>query len=253
MNATDSKPLPPPPPALRLTASHKALWGLVILLLAAKLVETIVHVPFHNASQQAIFSWKSVAFFVVLALTGSGFAHVATFPGMWAEKLRVRQKVWTPLVVGIVLGVGLLALDRASGFGHLFAAANGVSSLSLPLPYAIFFQVYAAICAAVLYNLFALSFTVWFFGTLLLARRWPSPTFWVMATLVSLWQPFTMASQHHWAIFHLEPISAGIVGILVLVYVLNLSAAVLLRRFGFTAALVMWVSANVVWHIIGKF
>jgi hypothetical protein len=39
---------------------------------------------------------------------------------------------------------------------------------------------------------------------------------------------------------------------LALVYAMDLAGAVLLRRFGFTAALVMRVSAIAVWHIIGR-
>lgn len=250
MNATQSPP-PPPPPAFKLTASHKALTGLVAFLVVAKLVEMFVHIPFHGTAQQGVFSWKMTAFFVALALLGSGFAHIVGFPGMWEEKVIIRRKIWLPLAVGIVFGAALLAVDRSSGFAHLYAAAAGQPSLTLPFPYSVLFQTYAAACAAILYNLFALAFTVWFVGTLLLARRWPSQTFWVFALLMSFWEPYVMASQGHWALFHSGPLSAGIVGVLALVYGMDLAAMLFIRRSGFTAALVLRLSVVALWHIIG--
>jgi hypothetical protein len=236
-----------------MTASHKVLWGLAMSLVAAKIIELLVHVPFRSASQQALFSWKSVAFFVTLTLLGAAFAHIVGFPAMWEKKIGNRQRVWLPLLLGIVLGIGLLAVDRVSGFSHLMAVVNGQPSLGVPFPYSLLVQLFVALCSAVLYNLFAISFTVWFFGTLLLSRHWPSQVFWALAILVSSWEPLTMATQKQWALVRVAPPTAALVGLLVLVYVMDLAGAVLLRRFGFVAALVMRVSAIVVWHIIGRF
>lgn len=249
---TSAFPPAPEPPPMRMTASHKALVGLIAFLLVAKLIELAVHTSFRNPAQQAVFAWKSVIFFVAIALLGSGFAHVVGFPGMWEKGTGNRGRIWTPLVLGIVLGVGLLSTGRATGFAQVYAAAIGTGSLSLPFGANVLFQLYAAVSAAVIYYLFALSFTVWFFGTLLLSRHWPTQTFWVMAVLVSLWEPLTMARQHHWALFRLTPVTAGVVGVLALIYVMDLTAAILFRRFGFTAALILRVCAITVWHIIGK-
>lgn len=245
---------PPPaaPPSLKMTPSHKALWGLVVFLLLAKLVSILAHIPFHTSGQQALFAWKSVAFFIALTLLGAGFAHVVGFPGMWEQRFRVRQKIWIPIAIGLVLGTALLFTGRAAGFSRLYALATKAPPVHLPLGDLVLFQVFAGSCAAILYNLFAVAFVVWFVGTLLLARRWPSPTFWVLAVVVSFAEPVVIASQQHWALFHVAPISAALVGLLALYYVLDLTAAILLRRFGFTAALVMRLSAVVVWHIIGR-
>jgi hypothetical protein len=236
----------------KLKPSHKAIWAVVALLLLAKLVESLVHVPFTNPSQQAIFSWKSLAFFVSLLLLGSGFAHIIGFPGMWDEKVTNRQRIWAPLGIGLVIGVALLAADHAIGFGRLYAAALGTTPLAMPFPYSVLVQAYDGMCASILFTLFAVSFSVWFFGTLLLARRWPSGSFWVLAVIVSALEPFTMASPNHWALLRHGPVLGGIAAVLVLVYVMDLTGAILLRRFGFTAALVMRLSVVAVWHIIGR-
>ena len=228
------------------------MWTVIALLVLAKLVETVIHIPSMNPSQQAIFSWKSLGFFVALLLLGSGFAHIIGFPGMWDEKVTNRQRIWAPLGIGLVVGVALLAIDRAVGFAHLYAMALGSSSLAVPLPYSLLVQGYDAVCAATMFTLFGVAFSVWFFGTLLLSRHWPRATFWVLAVIVSAIEPLSMASQRHWALFHVAPVSAGLAAILMLVYVMDLTGAILLRRFGFTAALVMRISAVFVWHIIGK-
>jgi hypothetical protein len=250
MNATEHRPNPAPPPR-KITDSHKALIALLAFLVLAKLVAMGVHIPFQNAGQRALFGWKSIIFFMALALLGTGFAHIVGFPGMWEKEVSDRNRIWLPLAIGVVLGTALLAFDRGIGFAQLYAKAAGTVMSTPPFPYSALFQVFAGVGAAILYNLFSLAFTVWFFGTLLLARKWPSGTFWTMALVVSLWEPLTMASQRHWALFRLGPLSAGIMAILALIYVMDLVSVVLLRRFGFVATLVLRVSAVAVWHIIG--
>jgi hypothetical protein len=237
----------------KLKASHKAMWTVVALLVLAKLVETAVRVPNMSPAQQAIFSWKTLGFFIALLLLGSGFAHIIGFPGMWDEKVTNRQRIWTPLVIGLVIGVALLTIDHAIGFARLYSLALASSSLAMPFPYAVLIQGYVAMCAAILFSLFGVAFPVWFFGTLLLSRHWPNATFWVIAAIVSAIEPFMMASGGRWALLHVAPLSAGLVAMLLLVYVMDLAGAILLRRYGFTATLVMRISAVAVWHIIGRF
>jgi hypothetical protein len=249
--STPAEAVPLKPPPRKMTMSHKVLCGMVGFLVLAKLIELAVHLPFQNASQQAIFSWKLVAFFSVLAILGSGFAHIIGFPGMWDPGVNNRQRIWTPVVAGVALGAAMLAVVRATAFDSAYAAALHVPNLRFAFPYSLLFYVYAGVCSAILYCLFPIAFTVWFFGTLLLARRWPGPTFWTMAILVSLWEPLTMAGQQRWVLVRSHPLPAGILAVLALIYVTDIIAAYLFRRFGFLSALALRLSAFVVWHIIG--
>jgi hypothetical protein len=250
MSATSAPSSEAPP--MRMSASHKALVGLIAFLILAKLIEMAIRIPFRVPAQQGLFSWKSVIFFTSIALLGSGFAHIVGFPGMWDKGVSNRGRIWLPLAIGIVLGVGLLGVDRATGFSHLNATTFGVPSLSLPLGYSIFFQLFASVSAAILYYLFALAFTVWFVGVLLLSRHWPSQVFWILAVVVSFWEPWVLASQHHWALMRFTSAPAGVCGVLALIYAMDFASAVLFRRFGFLAALILRISAMAVWHIIGK-
>ena len=243
---------PPAEPPMQMSASHKALAGLIAFLLVVKLIEMAIHIPFQVPQQAAVFSWKSVIFIAAIALLGSGFAHIVGFPGMWEKEASNGGRIWLPLAIGIILGVALLIVDRATGFAHTDAMTFGVPSLSLPFGYAAFFQLFASVSAAVLYYLFALAFTVWFIGTLLLSRHWPSQVFWILAVFVSLLEPWNIASRNHWALVRLASAPAGIVAVLALIYVMDFAAIVLFRRFGFTAALILRVSTIAVWHIIGK-
>lgn len=248
---TPAEALPLQPPRRKITASQKALWSIVGFLVLAKLMELIVHIPFRNPSQQAIFSWKSTVFFAVLAVLGSGFAHIITFPGMWDPGVKNRDRLGTPLGIGVAFGAALVVVSRAADFAAAHAAAIHAPALHVPFPYSVLFYLYGGVCSAILYCLFPIAFSVWFFGTLLLARRWPRQTFWVMAILVSFWEPLTLAGQNHWALL-LEPRLPGIVVVLVLLYAADFVAACLFRRFGFLAALALRVSLVVVWNIIGK-
>ncbi|HEV2388330.1 MAG TPA: hypothetical protein VGS20_13870 [Candidatus Acidoferrales bacterium] len=240
------------PPRRKMSASQKALWGVVGFLVLAKLIELVVHMPVVNPSQTAIFAWKWIAFFAILALLGSGFAHIITFPGMWDPAVDNRDRIWKPLGIGLAFGAALLAVSHAARFAAAQAAAIGSPSLlHVPFPYSLLFYLYTGVCSSIFYCLFPIAFTVWFFGTLLLARRWPRHTFWTMAVLVSFWEPLTMAGRNHWALLR-QPHVAGIVALLALLYAADFTAACLFRRFGFLAALALRLSLVVVWNIIGK-
>jgi hypothetical protein len=248
---TPAEALPLEPPRRKITTSQKVLWGIVAFLVLAKLIELAVHIPFQNPSQAAIFSWKSMVFFAVLAVLGSGFAHIITFPGMWDPGVRNRDRIWTPLAAGLGFGIVLVDVSRAANFAAAHAAAIHSPPLHVPFPYSLLFYLYGGVCSAILYCLFPIAFTVWFFGTLLLARRWPRQTFWVMAILVSFWEPLTLAAQYHWALL-LQPHLAGILVVLLLLYAADFTAACLFRRYGFLSALVLRVSLVLVWNIIGR-
>jgi hypothetical protein len=255
--STVSQPLPPEPPRKKMTASHKALWGLVGFLVLAKLLQILTHMPLTVHGSDTLFSWgltwppKGVVFFTAIALLGAVFAHGAAFPGMWDEDVSNRGRIWLPLMIGAVLGLTLQIVDRAVQFQQAYQAALALGPLQVAFPWSLLYYPYVAVCAEILYHLFSLSLTVWFFGTLLLARSWPRATFWTVALLVSLWEPLAMARAHHWALLHAQPI-AGIAVVLALIYAGEMIGAVLFRRYGFTAALVLRLSTVFVWHIIGK-
>lgn len=253
MSEAESHPLPAPPPS-KMSASHKALAGLLALLILSKLAEMIFHAARPDRQGVvALFYWKSVLFFVALALLGSGFAHIVGFPGMWEERIRVRGKIWLPLGAGVLLGAALLlVVHHSSEFARLYAGSAGVLSPAVPIPLAILFETFRVACAAIFFTLFPLAFAVWLIGTLILARRWPSPTFWVFAVLLSCLEPVSIASHGNWAQIPLAQVSGWIVTGLLLVYAMDLIAAIFLRRFGFTAALVLRLSAVTVWHLAGR-
>jgi hypothetical protein len=227
--------------------------GVAILLVLLKLIETFVHVPFSSPAEQAFFGWKSVLFFIALLLLGSGFAHVLGFPGMWEKKVTNRQRIWFPLLIGVALGAVLLAVSRAVASAHAQLALQAQAAHAMPFFYLLLVQTYKGVGSAIFFTLFPVTFAVWFIGTLLLARRWPTFVFWTITALVCLLEPYWTARSNHWALLHAGPVSAAVVALLALMYALDFVSAILLRRFGFTAVLVLRLSSVAVWHIIGKF
>lgn len=245
-------PLPPEPPRRKLSASHRALWGLVAFLIAAKLLQMAIHLPLTLPGAAVLFSWeKGVAFFIALAFLGAGFAHVVTFPGMWDDGISNRGRIWLAIGTGVVLGLVMLGLDHVVHFSRALQAASGIAAPSLAFPASLLYYSYVGVCSAILFHLFTLSFVVWLIGVLILARSWPRATFWIVAIIVSLWEPLFVARQNHWALLHAQPL-AGIAAMLGLYYAGDLLGAAYFRRFGFTAVLLLRLSMVIVWHIIGK-
>ncbi len=227
--------------------------GVALLLVLLKLIETFAHVPFITPAEQAFFGWKSVLFFIALLLLGSGFAHVLGFPGMWEKTVANRQRVWFPLLVGLALGALLLAASRAVASAHAQIALQAQAARAMPFFSLLLIQTYKGVGAAIFFTLFPVTFAVWFIGTLLLSRRWPTAVFWTVSAVVCLLEPYWTARSNHWLLLHATPVSAALVALLLLMYALDIVSAILLRRFGFTAVLVLRLSSVAVWHIIGKF
>ena len=249
----DQLPPPTPPPREPLKASHKVMLGVALLLVLLKLIENFARVPFGTPAEQAFFGWKPVLFFIALLLLGSGFAHVIGFPGMWEKAVSNRQRVWFPLLIGLVFGAALLVANRGVASAHAYAAAMGQATRAMPFFSVLLTQTYKGVGAAIFFTLFPITFAVWFVGTLLLSRRWPTPVFWTVSVLVCMLEPYWTLRNSNWALLHAAPVTAALVVLIVLMYAMDFVSAILLRRFGFTAVLILRLSAVAVWHIIGKF
>jgi hypothetical protein len=100
---------------------------------------------------------------------------------------------------------------------------------------------------------FTIPFFLWLISNLVLRRRWQEQTFWVLAVLLSLFEPIAQGL----AIVFLKPSADP--GILLLTqflpyfitnYPLNLGQAAFFRKYGFLASFTMRLGFYMVWHVI---
>jgi hypothetical protein len=228
----------------KLSASTRVFLGLVLVVFVAKLLQILLHVPLPLRSEQMIFRWSFVVGIAVLAAVGLLFARLTDFPELWDARVGNRMRLVIPLLSGLALGVAALALDRAFGISSAWAAIEKMPTIHPPFPSSVLIYSYAAIAAEIFFHYFPLPFLVWFFSTLLFARRHQEETFWAMALVVSFWDPLTQTAR-------LKGYPRASAATFSLAYAENFAGAYLFRRAGFLAPLLLRLAYYAVWHIIG--
>ena len=161
--------------------------GLVTLVLARWLPNA-----FADPDQAALFVWPAIATYTVLGLMGVWFADRSGFPRPWTGWVVSRTAVLVPLLGGLVLGVVLVALDRATGFTTILLAHQGLKQqFTGYLPMFLIFSA-GAIIVELLYRLLPLAFLQWLIAERLLKGRGREQVFWTLAALTSLVEPLGM-------------------------------------------------------------
>jgi hypothetical protein len=228
----------------KLSVSTRIFLGLVLVLFVAKILEVSLHVPLPLPSEHMIFRWSFVVGIAVLAALGLLFARLTDFPELWDARVTNRMRLLVPLLIGLGLGVAAVALDRACGISSAWAAVVKLPTIHAPFPSSVLIYSYAAITSEIFFHYFPLPFLVWFFSTLLFARRRQEETFWAMALVVSFWEPLTQTAG-------LRGHPRASATAFALAYAENFLGAYLFRRAGFLAPLVLRLAYYAVWHIIG--
>jgi hypothetical protein len=226
------------------SASTGIFLGLLVFLLIAKLIAVFFHVQFAVVPQQTLFRWYFVFLFTVLAGLGLLFARLTDFPELWDRQVTYRLRLVVPLALGFGLGAAALALDRSCGISRAWAAVANVPTIHPPFPSSLLLYSYSAVAGEIFFHYFPLPFLLWFFSTLLFARRHQEETFWALALIVSFWEPLTQIN----GLKGYPLASAAVFG---LAYAENFLGAYLFRRAGFLAPLALRLGYYAVWHIMG--
>ena len=184
----------------------------------------------------------------LLGLAGYWFAHKLGLPGVYKEGAGWREWVWIPLVVGLVLGVFLVVIDR------LFAMGAGWDGFTHPdFPFSIIASATAGIGEEILFRGFVLG--LWAFLINLILRRWGkiNLALWIGNGIAAL----AFSAAHLPALMFLygdasiSAIPPLVLGELFLVNVLlGLVAGERMFRAGLVAAMGVHFWADIVWHVI---
>lgn len=230
-----------------LAGSVRVWLALVAYLFFAKVMITYVFpVTFERGSGQAeVFSWPSLAIFAVLGLCGVWLAHRTGFPAAWSARISNRQRVLLPVLLGAGFGLIGIALDLFDNGTRLGAAATGNATFNMAFPGSLFAYSGGAVLVEVLYRFFTIPLLLWITSNLIFRGRYQVPIFWVLAIILSAWEPYSQAR-----VVATPALAPGWVAAqMVYEYALNLSEVTLFRRYGFFAAYVLRVADYLVWHI----
>jgi hypothetical protein len=183
-----------------------------------------------------------------LGFVGLKLARKLGFANLLDAAVSQRQRLLTPALIGIGLGVFFILIDT------LFSAWRDLGTLPHPpFPTSIVASIAASIGEEIIFRLFFISFWVWLVSAILLKGRWQTQIFWIIAVISALAFAFTHLPSVMFLI-GVESIQAIppllIVELVILNGVLSLFAAHYFRLYGFLAAVGIHFWADVIWHVI---
>jgi hypothetical protein len=224
-------------------------------LVAVKLLLTY-HFPediFPHPSQKATFAWSFLGILTAVGLVGVWLSRRTGFPAMWDERVAAWQRFALPALVGVAFGVESILADRAWGLTKIVAERLNIRSFHMAFPASAFVYPGGAIIVDVLYHLVPLSLLVWLISNLLLRGRGQERVFWVVAVLLSAFEPVTQTGVLA-PLFGKELMLKGHETLLVYMllegYAFNLAQAYFFRRYGFLACLTTRIAMYLVWHVL---
>ena len=222
--------------------------GCVAFLVVVELYIVFIGGGLEKDPRVGLFAPASIAAFGIAGLVGVWLSHRTGFPAAWDSRISNRHRLLYPILWGIGLGVALVAHDLVFHWTAAYKDIVGAPSFNAlaPFPGPVLFYSGGAIIVEVFYRLLPIPLLLWLVSNLALRGRYRESVFWVLAALTSLIEPATQDL----AALQRPGLEAAAATVFAIDYVLNFVQAVMFRRYGFLAAIVVRISTYVVWHVI---
>lgn len=240
-----------------LSPSTKTYFGLVILL--AILAGISIFLPQGNvqvlqelpASRPVLALINGIIMIVVyggLGYVGLRLSRRLGFAGIWDPEVSNRQRFLLPAVIGVGIGIFIIALDLVLSKYHTLGRLPHPA-----FPASLVGSATAGIGEEILFRLFFIPFWMWLVSSVLLNGRWQNQVFWIVAVSSAI--AFSVA--HFPSVMYLMGMKAiaeiplPLMGELFLINgLVSLFAAYHFRKHGFLAAVGVHFWTDVVWHVI---
>jgi hypothetical protein len=225
------------------------IWFLLVayLGLAAFLVTVVFPVQFIDRSQSGVFEPQGVIAIGVMGLIGVWLSMRTGFPNAWDATVSNKQRLFIPIVTGLLLGSLFLATDLITDMSRLQQEHLNIETTDVAFPASIFVYSAAAIFVEVVYRLLTIPLFLGMISIFVRSQGTREKVFWALAILTSIIEPLTntAASQY------LAPLALTFV--LVQSFSANLLQAAFFRKYGFVAAILLRIAFYIPTHVIGSF
>ena len=217
--------------------------ALVGFLVIVDLFITFIGAGLQNDPRVQLFAPPAILIVGLAGLAGVWLSHRTGFPPAWDASVPARWRFAYPSLIGVAIGVFLSLADVGTHWTATFSTPGG-GPFNAPFPGSLLFYPGGAIIVEVFYRLIPIPLVMFLVSNLLLRGRWQQQVFWVMAALTSLIEP---ASQDLPDLRTGTEVAVGLN--FIADYALNLSQAVMFRRYGFLASIILRVAMYLVWHV----
>jgi hypothetical protein len=188
-----------------------------------------------------------------VAVTLAGLAtircmHRTGFPAAWDTRIPARQRLLLPFLIGAITGALSIGLELSFGLLSNFQETTGLK-VTIGFPQSILAYSSIASFLEFQYLLLPVPLLLWLISAVILRGRGQTATFWVLAVLSScielVLQSVALSSVEGVAI---EPLVLG--SYLTNAFLCNFGAAVMFRRYGLLAPVLVRVGNYMVWHVL---
>jgi hypothetical protein len=205
---------------------------------------TFIGAGLETDPRSVLFSWPAIGVFGALGLIGIMLSHATGFPAAWDQRVDARQRFLIPALAGVVLGCVQSALNPIFNWTGFFTQASGMA-FNAPWPGSVLFYTSGAIEVEVLYRLIPVCLLLWLTSSLVLRGRAQMQIFWLLAVVSSLIEPSDQDLPDLGGGASLGQVGVGFA----IDFALNFTQAVMFRRYGFLAAIIVRVAFYLVWHV----
>ncbi len=189
----------------------------------------------------------ALAVYTLLGLAAIWTMHRTGFPATWDSRLPVTHRLLLPLLVGAGIGLVASGIDLVTGTTRILEAKLG-TAFNPAFPGSVLVSASGAIKFEFLFLLLPVPVLLWFISNVALKGRGQAPTFWVLAVLSSALEPALQGAS-------VLAIAQGAIPTWVFtLYVVesfahNFASAVLFRRYGLLAAILVRLGHYMIWHV----
>lgn len=225
------------------------VWLLLVayLGLAAFLVTVVFPVQFIDRSQSGLFEPEAVIALGTMGLVGVWLSMHTGFPNAWDARVSNKQRLFIPIVTGLLLGSFFLATDLITDMSRLQQEHLNIETTDVAFPASIFVYSAAAIFVEVVYRLLTIPLLLGMISIFVRSQSAREKVFWMLGILTSIIEPLTNTAASQF----LAPLALTFV--LVQAFAANFLQAAFFRKYGFVASILFRVTFYIPVHVIGSF
>ena len=191
--------------------------------------------------------WLALGVYTLLGLAAIWCMHRTGFPAAWDARLPARRRLVLPALIGAGIGLVAVGIDLITGTMKLLEAKMG-TAFNPAFPGSVLVSAAGAIKFEFLFLLLPVPVLLWLVSNVALRARGQAPSFWVLAVLSSALEPALQGTS-------VLAMAEGAIGPGVFAaYVVesfshNFASAVLFRRYGLLAAVLVRLGYYLIWHV----
>ena len=174
--------------------------------------------------------------------------HRSSFVAAWDARIPVQRRLLLPLLVGAFFGVLAIGIELYTGSLQSLQETIG-TKITVGFPQSLVIYTSLAPFLELEYLILPVSLLLWLIAGVVLRGRGEAPIFWVLALLASAIEPLQQGPD----VIAAAGGSITMLGLALYAvhsFSFNFSAAVLFRRYGLLAPILIRVGNYLIWHIL---